>query len=869
MRSICFALPILLLAGGCSVEEGPADPLSTPPPAPTTRPVYQGPPTATIGGSEARVVLRLDRFGMRVEDAMGNALLDTFDGDSKVEGDTARAYGALGATYTATQFKIVLVQGWDHEINTDAPWHHGTSVADAKLSSDGASIDLFDPADEDTTIHLDVAVVGPEVRVDASILTLSAAAQGDADAGTGPLNRMGQSFVLPEDEHFFGLGERFVTVDQRGTHYECWVEEGGIGQGEAVPPGPDNPGPNGPGMTYAPVPFYLSSRGYGLYMDTTYRTGYSLGADDRGLYRIYAAEPRLSYRVLVHEDPKDTLAHYTSITGRASLPAPWVFGPRRRVDRGSMVNGVPEAQALRDAKVPTTMVDDTTHFLPIGSEVGHEGEIATYVAMVHGLGYKAIGYYNPYISVEDASVADLVAYGRSHGYFVKTSDGKEFDTFVISAGPQTVATVDLTNPDAVAWYGTILQRALDLGYDGWMLDFGEYIPEQAVMSDGETGWQAHDAFPVAYDQAVFEYLTQQRGDDFMFFARAGYAGTQAFAPVVWSGDPDGSFDDTKGLPAQVRGGINAGLSGIPFWGSDISGYTCLYDPPPDKEVYLRWAEFGAFSSDMHDENACSGAPAGAPPKWTIWSDAETTQVYGDYARLHTRLFPYLYMAAQEATTTGVPIIRHPILMHPTEHAALGVELEYYFGPSLYVAPVVHRGAVARELWLPPGTWTDWWTMEPVTGGQRVARHAPLDTIPVYLRSGGVVAMLDPSVETLAPAPAPGVVGLADVAGVLDVRAAIDPKTGSGRAELVDGTVLEVQLAGGAVALPAGVATAPDDPTLATCASCGRIDPLPGGALRVRLSASGATDTVFQAGALTLHSHAAGPLHVRWDVVVAP
>ena len=210
-------------------------------------------------------------------------------------------------------------------------------------------------------------------------------------------------------------------------------------------------------------------------------------------------------------------------------------------------------------------------------------------------------------------------------------------------------------------------------------------------------------------------------------------------------------------------------------------------------MYLRWTEFGAFSSDMHDENACSGAPAGAPPKWTIWSDAETTQVYGDYARLHTRLFPYTYAAAEEATTTGLPIIRHPLLMNPTEPSALGVEFEYYFGPSLYVAPVVHRGAYTRELWLPPGTWVDWWTMEPVTGGQRVARHVPLDTIPVYLLSGGIVAMLDPSVETLAPTSNPGVITLADVTGIYDVRAAIDPLTGAGHARLVDGTALDVQL----------------------------------------------------------------------------
>jgi sulfoquinovosidase len=871
MRASFAALPILLAASGCSVNET-LDPVGFPPAAdaaPPGRPVYAGPTTATLGDTDVKVTLRLDRFGMRIANASGTVLLDSFDGPSTVPMDTASAYGALGGTYHATEFTPTIIEGWDHVRGTDQPWHHATSVAAASVTATSASIDLFDPTDEGTTFHVDLAVVDTEVRFDASILAESTAALGDASAGIGALNQMGQSFVLPENEHFFGLGEKFVTVDHRLQHYESWVEEGGIGQGEGAPPGPNNPSPNGPNMTYLPVPFYLSTLGYGLYMETTYRTGYSLGADDATLFRVYAAEPRLSYRVFVHDDPKDTLAEYTSVTGRATLPAPWVFGPRRRVDRGSMVNGVPEAQALRAAGVPTTMVDDADHFLPIASEVGQEAQITQYNAGVHALGFKSVGYYNPYVSTTDPSTADLIAYGRAHGYFVKLDDGTELDVVVISAGSQFVATIDLTNPGAVAWYGTLLQRALDTGYDGWMLDFGEYIPQQAVMFDGTTGWEAHNAFPLVYDTAVFDYMQAARGDDFMFFARAGYAGIQAVAPIIWSGDPAASFDDAKGLPAQVRAGINAGLSGVPFWGSDISGYTCVYQPPVDKELYLRWAAFGALSSDMHDENACSGAPAGSPPKWTLWSDAQTTQVYGSYALLHTRLFPYTYAAAMEATQTGMPVMRHPILMNPTEPAATAVSFEYYFGPSLYVAPVVERGATTRTLWLPPGAWVDWWTLAPVTGGAMVTRDVPLETIPIYLRSGGIVAMLDPSVQTLAPHTSPGVVGLADVAGIYDVRAAIDPVTGSGRTQLADGTVLDLMLAKGAVTLPASIAPAADEASLATCAACGLIETLAGGATRVRISVTGASAGVYQAGALTLHHDAPGPLHLRWDVVVAP
>jgi alpha-glucosidase (family GH31 glycosyl hydrolase) len=869
MRASVFvsAVPLLVAVAGCF---GPPDLEPVPPPEPPPpRATYTGPAEASIGSADVTVKLRLDRFGMRVESASGKVMLDTFDDDSMVTGDDALAYGALGATYHDTFIKPPLIEGWDHVEGTDSPWHHGSSVAAATMTGSSASIDLFDPADEGTTIHLDLTVDGAEVRVEATIPQLSDAAKGDAGAGIGPLNQMGQSFQLPADEHFFGLGERLVTVDHRGRHFECWTEEGGIGQGEHVAPGPNNPGPNGPGMTHVPIPFYLSTRGYGLYLETTFRTGFSLGAEDPALFRVYAEEPRLRYRVLVHEDPLETLAHYTSITGRAHLPAPWVFGPRRRVDHGTMVNGVPEAQALRDNDVPTTVLDDAAHFLPIGTQVGHEAEFAAYNANLHALGFKADGYYNSYVSVTNPATAALVAEGRAKGYFIKLDDGTEFDTAVISAGQQLVATIDLTNPDAVVWYQGLLQEALDLGYDGWMLDFGEYVPQRALMFDGRTGWEMHNAYPVLYEKTVFEYLQQVRGDDFMFFARSGGAGSQAFAPVIWSGDPAASYDDDKGLPAQVRSGINAGLSGIAFWGSDISGYACVNDPPPDKTLYLRWAEFGALSSDMHDENACAQKPADAPPKWTLWSDAETTKVYGDYARLHTRLFPYIYAAAREATLRGTPVMRHPILMHPTEPAAAAVDLEYYFGPSLYVAPVVRRDALTRTFWLPPGTWIDWWTMAPLAGGAMVTRDAPVNVLPLFLRSGGIVAMLDPAVDTLAPAEVASVVTLADVAGVYDVRAAIDAKTGSGHAELVDATVLEVSLGAGALALPAGVATAADEASLSSCSACGRIDALPGGATRVRVSTAGVNDAVQHAGALTLRHHAGGPLRVRWDVVVAP
>ena len=831
----------------------------------------------TSSSTTATVTVDIVPFALTVTDASGTVTFRSGSAIPSVKGDTVHAYGPLGATHHTTTFKTDIIEGWDHVVGQDGPWLHATKVTGLSSTATTASLDVEDPTSSAASFHVDLSIAdapgglgGSEVRIDAT-----ASSKASADGGR-EYNQMGITFAIANGEHFFGLGERMNTVDQLGQHYECWVEEGGISAAEGVPAGPDNPSPNGTDMTHAPIPFFLSSGGSGLWQETSFRTGFDLGADDASLARIYAEEPALHLRLFVHDAPSASLAHFTALTGRPKAPAPWVFGPRRRVDHGTTVNGVPTELALRQQHVPTTMLDDTTHFLPSNSASGREAFLGGWASSMHALGYKAIGYFNPYVSTTDPASAGLVAAGRAGGYFVKESDGTEFDTFVVSGGPQTVATIDMTNPAAVGWYHTLLNGALELGYDGWMQDFAEYLPQAAVMFDGRTGWEMHNLYPVLVEQATFGFLQATRGSDFMFFARAGYTGSQAVMPVMWSGDPAASFAAGAGLPAHVHAGINAGLSGIPFWGSDISGYTCLNQPIPDKELYLRWAEFGALSSDMHDENACAQAAAGSPPKWTLWSDTETTTVYASYALLHSRLLPYVYAAALEAESSGLPIIRHPILMVPNEPAAFGVSEEYFFGPSLYVAPVLVRGAVTRSFWLPPGGWFDWWTLAHHDGGAHgtsLTVDAPMDTLPLLQRSGSIIAMLDPSIDTLADEDNPDVVGPTDVADVLDVRVALDASSATATAVLSGGTALSALLSAGdagGLALPAGITTAANETDLSTCSGCGEIDMLPGGVVRVRVTTALATASTVSVGPLQVSaSKAAKPMRFRWDVALVP
>jgi alpha-glucosidase (family GH31 glycosyl hydrolase) len=500
-----------------------------------------------------------------------------------------------------------------------------------------------------------------------------------------------------------------------------------------------------------------------------------------------------------------------------------------------------EITRLRDAHIPTTMIDTALHYLPDG--IGTL-DAASVTADIHARGFKAIAYFCSFIDQDYHPLFDQAA---QMGYLVKKQDGTPYIVFNI---PRYEGIVDFTNPAAVTWYQGLLQQALDDGWDGWMYDFGEYVPQDAVMANGMTGFEAHDLYPVLYQKAAHDLLEQQRPNNYLFFVRSGYAGTSGLVPMVWGGDADTDFSVGKGLPASLDAALNAGMSGIPFWGSDISGYHYLYNPPPDKELYLRWTEVGALSGDMHDENEGSGSlPVSA--RWQIWDDQESTDVYRTYAQLHTQLIPYFRVAVNEARATGLPIMRHLYLYYPQDPNVWSLTDEYMLGDSLLAAPVVTRGATSRNVYLPEPEYYDFFSGARVAGGGTITASATLDQVPLYARVGGIIPMLSPDVETLVPATdGSGVISLADRANVLYVELFTG---GSTSVTLGDGTVISqtapttaydvgTPTAQNATLLPA---INPND--LTTCSACWSDDATTR-TLSVTLTTSG--DTI-QAGALTV------------------
>ena len=343
--------------------------------------------------------------------------------------------------------------------------------------------------------------------------------------------------------------------------------------------------------------------------------------------------------------------------------------------------------------------------------------------------------------------------------------------------------------------------------------------------------------------AAHDALEQLRPGDWYYFSRSGYTGAQQYAPMTWSGDPDASFGQAEGLPAQVRAAITLSMSGVAHVGSDIGGYKCQHntETTANGELLARWIEVGAMSSDMHDEDACSGGGV----KATIWSSPEAQTAWRTYARLHTRLGPYLSALAGHAHETGTPIVMSPWLLHPEVRELALVDAAFYFGPSLYAVPVVTRGATTVTTTLPPGKYLDWRDGTLYEGGATATLPAPLTELPLLLVDGGLIPLLDPSIDTLAAETSPTVVGPTDVADVYDVVGAVSHATGRAGFSLGGGKTLEARYDGAPIA----------------CAGCTvtRLSP------RVQRVQVEATADVA-AGGLTLHATGI-TRRLRWDVYV--
>src|SRR4051794_1342567 len=648
-------------------------------------------------------------------------------------------------TFTDTRDRPVLteVQGAGLGYSAGGTWFYATRVISEQQDSASAY-----EADLATTNPL--GTIHVRIRPDMSgVIALKA-------SGPAGASQVGISFDARQQERYLGFGERSNAVDQRGQTIENYVAEGPYQQAErpAIAAFVPQPGfhPRDD-ATYFPIPWLLSTAGYGVLLDNDERSEFHLASDNAQTWSATVDAPELRLRVFAGPTAATALRRFTDRTGRQPPPAaPWFLGPWFQ-PRG---DDAPNIDALRKADAPASVMQTYTHYLPCGDHRSKPGAERARTKAAHAAGLAVTTYFNPMICTSYEPAYDEAV---AHGYLTKNALGQPYEYRYTGSSVFLVGQFDFSNPGARAFYGKLLDEAVGNGYDGWMEDFGEYTPTDAQSFDGTPGPAMHNRYPRLYHQAAHEFSVAT-GRPLARFNRSGWTGTARESQIVWGGDPstDWGFD---GLASAVTNGLTMGLSGVTLWGSDIGGFFTLESPQLTPELLTRWIEFGAVSGVMRTQ--ANGFTIGDRGPRAQITDPEVLPVWRRYAKLRTQLYPYVAAAARTYGRNGLPIMRHLALVFPGDPAAQARDDEFMFGPDLLAAPVAEPGARTRSLYLPRGRWVNLWRAARyrvrdgslhlrraaiARGGRAVKVAAPLTELPLFARAGTILPLLPPDVDTL-------------------------------------------------------------------------------------------------------------------------
>jgi alpha-glucosidase (family GH31 glycosyl hydrolase) len=740
-------------------------------------------PDESIAMEDFTVAFEPSKGKFTIRDGAGSVLLESL-GISDIEGDSARDFlgGYAAGAYRETDLQVVTAAGAFQFKRLGGAWGRYRVITSVERDPGGRLVMArFGAAGlEEAELRLELD--------ERDNLSVSLRRLGEVSEGKQALTSLG--FRCQAGERFYGLGSQSYAAEHRGWRVPIWTREQGIGKPER----PIFPVHGEPADAYAPMGWLMSSGGWGLLLGQSQRTTFELCSEREDAWRVEAFAPEVKFTVL-RGAPKALLTEVTEYTGRTPAPVPWTFAPwNDGLISPERVLGL--ARLLRENEVPASVmwVEDWIG----GEDEGALGYHLTYtwhpdrerwpdmegmIEELHAQGFKFLGYFNSFVRQNTR----LWEEGVEGGFLIRNPQGEPY-TFVDPIFRQA-SLVDLTNPAALEWLRGYQLEAVRIGLDGWMADFGEWLPFDAVMHDGRSGAEVHNLFPLLWQEANLANLREAKPDgDFTFFARSGFAwtggGTSGLAPVVWGGDQTTSWDAGDGLRTVIPIGLNLGMSGVGIYTHDIAGYVSATTPTTTKELWFRWVELGAFSPVMRTHHGAKDLA-----NWSLDRDEESLAHWKKYAIEHTLLYPYLMAVAKEATEQGIPMFRHPVLELPGDPEAPGLRDQYFLGDALMVAPVLDEGATEVRVWIPAGVWSSWW--DPTQRLEGPAWHtvaAPLGQIPVFVRPGALVPLLSGVPDTFAQATDEGVTTLESLGGALTVVVA--PGGGGGRT-LADGTTLEI------------------------------------------------------------------------------
>ncbi|MBL8162237.1 MAG: glycoside hydrolase family 31 [Anaerolineae bacterium] len=554
--------------------------------------------------------------------------------------------------------------------------------------------------------------------------------------------RVRLTFPAQPGERFYGLGERFNALDQRGNVLDVRVYEQYKNQGK---------------RTYLPIPFLLSSAGYGIYVESSRWMQFDLAASVPDCWTLEAelgADERLRLHGFTGADPLEIIAAFTRMTGPAALPPEWAFGlwmssnewnSQERVER--------EVQTSLEHDIQPSVVvieawsDETTFYIwndaeytaKPGADAFQYGDFHFPAAgrwpnpkgmtdWLHANDIRLLLWQIPIVKVLEQPHAQHEAdraYFEQSGFGVREADGSLHNVrpFWFRNG----YIWDVTNPAERDWWLNKRAYLLDeVGVDGFKTDGGEHMwSTETRFHNGMRGAELWNEYPQRYTSAYYDFAQTKRNG--ITFSRAGFTGSQR-SPLHWAGDENSTWEAFR---HSILAGLNASISGIPFWGWDFAGFS---GEIPTAELYLRGAAMAVFCPVMqyHSEYNPTRQPSRDRTPWNIQErtgDPRIIPIFRDLSKEREKLRPYIWQEAQHSAASGEPLMRALQLWYPDASP-----YSYFFGRDLLICPVVEPGVTHWPCYLPPGKWTDYWTGRVFEGGQVVTVETALEHIPVFKRA---------------------------------------------------------------------------------------------------------------------------------------
>lgn len=508
-------------------------------------------------------------------------------------------------------------------------------------------------------------------------------------------------FSLMPGEKIFGTGESPTALNKAGQKVNMFVTD---------PQGPET------ADMYKPVPFYMSDRGYGVFIHISAPVTADFGASYGGATKLFMADEVVDLFIILGT-PKKILSEYTALVGRPEMPPLWSFGTwMSRITYFSEKEGREVARKLRENKIPSDVIHFDTGWFGTDWQCDYAfasdrfDDPAGMLADLKKDGFHTSLWQLPYFTPKNKFFPELV----EKGLYVRNGRGQL---------PYEDVVLDFTNPETVAWYQDKLAGLLKQGVGAIKVDFGEGAPLEGIYANGRSGLYEHNLYPVRYNRAVAEVTRRTNGEN-IIWARSAWAGSQRY-PLHWGGD---AATTNTGLQGTLRAGLSLGLSGFTFWSHDVGGF--VTESP--EELYRRWLPFGFLTSHTR----IHGAPPTEP--WLYGKDF--TDYFRKCAEMKYRLMPYVYSEAVTSSANGWPMMRALLLEFPDDPGAWRVDDEYMFGSSILVAPMMEAGS-SRDVYLPgKGKWIDYQTGRVYTPGWHRIDTAEMPVV-IMVKDGTALPIL--------------------------------------------------------------------------------------------------------------------------------